>query len=197
MSRAVSVATLAVALLLVGGVAFGAIPGAGGKIDGCYTKVAGVLRVIDKAKGEACLSRLEVPISWDQAGQPGPAGAAGPAGPPGAKGDKGDPGQTGAQGEPGAKGDPGEPPALRTYIRQNQGTAIPAGEDRLSSAQCDSGDIATGGGFIADDLHLQIFSSDGFYSAPGIPGGWRVSALNHGTSTESVFVEVVCLDATP
>jgi hypothetical protein len=81
------------AVCLTAGVATGAIPGGGGKISACYTKIGGVLRVIDveKASPERC-TRFEESISWNQAGQPGPAGPAGPAGPKGDKGDKGEAG---------------------------------------------------------------------------------------------------------
>src|SRR3954454_5677080 len=117
---------ITVAVLAVGGVAAAAIPGSNGKLDGCYTKIGGLLRVIDKSKGEACLSRLEVPISWDQAGQQGPVGPTGPAGPTGPKGDNGDPGASGAQGlqgdigpvgpqgDRGPQGEPGTFPALHS-----------------------------------------------------------------------------------
>jgi hypothetical protein len=72
-----------VASALAGGVAWATIPGDGGVIQGCYTKVGGILRVIDTAKGERCLA-IEQPISWNQ------------------KGLKGDPGANGANGAPGA-----------------------------------------------------------------------------------------------
>jgi hypothetical protein len=104
MGRFVSVLVIAVAVLLGGSVALGAIPGAGGKIDGCYTKVGGVVRVIDKAKGEACGSKLETPLSWNQTG---PSGPAGPAGPKGEKGEKGDIGPAGVDGDKGDAGPPG------------------------------------------------------------------------------------------
>jgi hypothetical protein len=121
MGRLVSVLVIAVAVLVGGSVALGAIPGAGGKIDGCYTKVGGIVRVIDKAKGEACGSKLETPLSWNQTGAAGPAGPKGDTGPAGLKGEKGDAGlagaagargekgDTGADGAPGAKGDAGAP----------------------------------------------------------------------------------------
>lgn len=48
----------------------------GGVIQGCYTKIGGILRVIDSAKGERCLG-IEVPISWNQKGLKGDPGANG------------------------------------------------------------------------------------------------------------------------
>jgi hypothetical protein len=61
---------------LAGGVAWATIPGDGGVIQGCYTKIGGILRVIDTAKGERCLG-IEVPISWNQKGLKGDPGANG------------------------------------------------------------------------------------------------------------------------
>jgi collagen triple helix repeat protein len=128
MGRFVSVLVIAVAVLLGGSVALGAIPGAGGKIDGCYTKVGGVVRVIDKAKGEACGSKLETPLSWNQTG---PSGPAGPAGPKGEKGEKGDIGPAGVDGD---KGDAGPPGAAGT-AGQAANTRFGAGAILLEDPQ--------------------------------------------------------------
>ena len=61
------------AATLAGGVAWATIPGDGGVIQGCYTKIGGILRVIDVAKGQKCLE-IEIPISWNQKGQKGDRG---------------------------------------------------------------------------------------------------------------------------
>jgi hypothetical protein len=66
-------ASLSIALVGAGGVAMAAIPDGGGTIHGCYTSKGGLLRVIDTAKGQACLSG-EVPLSWSQTGPAGPTG---------------------------------------------------------------------------------------------------------------------------
>jgi hypothetical protein len=70
---------------VVAGLAFGlasavqaAIPSANGSIAGCYQKTgpaAGALRVVDA--GNSCKPG-EAPLTWNQAGQPGPMGPAGP-----------------------------------------------------------------------------------------------------------------------
>ncbi len=72
------------ASVLAGGIAWAAIPGAGGVIDGCYQKNEGLLRVIDRATA-ACLPS-EVPISWSAQGLEGAKGAPGAPGPPGVNG---------------------------------------------------------------------------------------------------------------
>lgn len=107
---------LALVLLVVaGGTAMAAIPGAGGTITACYVPKAGVLRVIDAAAGKTCL-RGEQQLTWSQVGPqglPGPAGAPGPQGPvgpagadraPGAQGEPGPQGPTGADGAPEPRG---------------------------------------------------------------------------------------------
>ena len=65
------------ATLLIGGIAWAAIPGDGGIINACYGKVGGVVRVIDTAKREKCITGVETPISWNQQGAPGTPGAPG------------------------------------------------------------------------------------------------------------------------
>src|SRR5947208_2782266 len=74
----------AVASALAGGIAWAAIPGAGGLINGCYQKNEGLLRVIDRAT-TACLAS-EIPIAWNAQGIEG---AKGESGPPGANGRNG------------------------------------------------------------------------------------------------------------
>src|SRR3954451_10919989 len=143
MGRLVSVLVIAVAVLLGGSVALGAIPGAGGKIDGCYTKVGGIVRVIDKAKGEACGSKLETPLSWNQTGPSGPAGAAGPKGEKGdigltgPSGEKGDAGPAGPAGAAGEKGDAG--PAGPAGAAGGEGGAGPAGPAGAAGEKGDAG----------------------------------------------------------
>jgi hypothetical protein len=98
------------ACVFAGGVAWAAIPGGDGTINGCYLKVTGTLRVIDTSKGDKCLRGFETPISWNQKGDPGVAGAKGDPGPIGPKGDAGPAGpkgDTGPAGKDGASGPQG------------------------------------------------------------------------------------------
>jgi hypothetical protein len=53
--------------LIVGGVAWAAIPNARGVIYGCYQKNQGQLRVIDTDQGQNC-NPAETPLCWNQAG---------------------------------------------------------------------------------------------------------------------------------
>lgn len=120
------VAGAAVAIVLAGGVAVAAIPGDGGVIQGCYTKVGGLLRVIDTAKGQKCHSSLEIPISWSQKGQQGAQGIQGPAGQNGAPGERGPQGEQGPSGKDGVDGQNGQPGPQGE--RGSQGERGPAGE---------------------------------------------------------------------
>ena len=88
------------------GIATGAIPDSSGKVTVCYSKIGGVVRVIDTEKNplQRCASNLETQLVLNQKGPAGPAGAKGD---PGARGADGTPGLPGAPGTPGAKGDPG------------------------------------------------------------------------------------------
>src|SRR5262245_66673425 len=98
MNRGNLLAALAGALaatLLTGGIAWSAIPDDNAVIHGCYTKVGGVLRVVDTARGQKCITNLEVPITWNQQG---PKGDAGVPGVDGARGPQGEPGQPGRDG---------------------------------------------------------------------------------------------------
>jgi hypothetical protein len=134
------------------GVATGTIPGGDGKINGCYGKVGGVLRVIDAEKSPpAACTRFEVPISWNQIGAQG---APGPAGPAGEKGEPGEPGAQGTQGEPGPAGEPGAPgPAGEQGENGEPGAAGPPrpegaqgerGEPGASGEQLSSYDVLDG-----------------------------------------------------
>jgi Collagen triple helix repeat (20 copies) len=114
---------------LAGGIVWAAIPGADGTISGCYLKTGGILRVIDTAKGQKCLTNLEVPISWSQKGVKGDAGVPGASGQPGANGA---PGAAGAPGIPGTSGTNGSSP---TVVQLSTGdTHCPAGGASITDA---------------------------------------------------------------
>ena len=69
----------AAAVIVIAGVAYGAIPSATGVISGCRAS-DGALRVIDKEAGQKCPNSQKL-IEWNQSGPAGPQGPAGPAGP--------------------------------------------------------------------------------------------------------------------
>lgn len=95
--RRPSPGTLIALLALVvasGGVAYAAIPSAGGVIHGCISGT-GSLRVVDKDAGDACRAS-ETALTFNQTGPPGP---------PGEDGEDGDDGEDGFDGLDGADGD--------------------------------------------------------------------------------------------
>jgi hypothetical protein len=133
--RRVALAVTAVALVAVAGAVTYAVAeiGGGGVINACYKSGSddddddthrvkssshgddddenrggkGQLRVIDPAV-ESC-RRNETPISWNQAGTPGPKGDKGDPGPPGPQGPVGPQGLPGPQGPAGPQGPQGPP----------------------------------------------------------------------------------------
>ena len=100
-----------VASVLAGGIAWAAIPGAGGVINGCYQKVEGQLRVIDPDT-ESC-NPSEVAISWNEQGVQGE------------KGDRGDPGAAGRDGRDGIDA---------TVEPEAPGANCPAGGAKVTAA---------------------------------------------------------------
>ncbi len=77
--------------LVVGGIAYAAIPDGSGVIHGCYQKNQGTLRVIDTGTTQTC-SSSEAPLTWSQTGPQGlqgPQGAQGLQGPQGPQGPSG------------------------------------------------------------------------------------------------------------
>jgi len=93
--RLLLVGVAAAAAFVVAGFAFGAIPGAGGVIHGCYGTSNGQLRVID---GGSCRTG-ETPLDWNAQGVAGPTGATGATGAAGATGATGATGAAGATSE--------------------------------------------------------------------------------------------------
>jgi hypothetical protein len=114
---------VAVALGLAGW-AYASIPARGGRIDSCYLRVGGQLRVIDRAAGARCRAG-ERPLSWNQRGRRGPAGPAGPTGPVGPTGPAGAAGSSSALSAHRGSGPSNAPagPGFTTIVTQQ----VPAG----------------------------------------------------------------------
>jgi hypothetical protein len=126
-------------------------------------------------------------IRWNQRGEKGAAGAKGQRGRRGAKGDQG---AQGPRGEEGARGVPGADLQLRTY---SVSATTSGSEAQLLqiAADCDEGDLATGGGFETDGLILASL-------ATGVPSptGWQAIA-EAGESTTALTVTAICADLPP
>ena len=77
-------------IVVSGSLAIAAIPDSTTKvITGCYKKISGELRVIDKAAKGACNVKTEVELGWNQQGVRGDQGIAGVSGSAGATGGQG------------------------------------------------------------------------------------------------------------
>ena len=167
----------AVLVAAVGGVAYAAIPGAGGVISGCYVKPFGYVRVIDTDAGQRC-NRFETPIAWNQSGPVGPAGptgATGPTGPAGAPGTTGPAGPVGSVGPVGPVGPAGPAGAGATVTFANgSGVTLDPGDTlvEVASKHLDAGSyavVATAnidtalpfGGDIIDDIGCQLRNGTG------------------------------------
>jgi hypothetical protein len=119
-------------------IATGAIPGADGVIDGCYTKSTGALRVIDtEGSIPVTCKSSEAALSWNQQGPTGPEGPQGETGPEGPQGEtgpegpQGETGPEGPQGETGPEGPQGEPGSVATsevfFVSDLVGSALGPG----------------------------------------------------------------------
>ena len=84
-----AVLTLVVLAAAAAGIAYAAIPDAGGVVHGCYAKRDGTLRVIDTEQGGSCNASKETTLDWNRTGPQGPAGPQGATGPQGPAGPRG------------------------------------------------------------------------------------------------------------
>lgn len=158
------------------GLASAAIPDSNdAEIHACLHKPTGMIRLIDKEAGETCGPGF-TEITWNQTG---------PAGPVGPKGD------TGAKGDKGATGDSG---LLSVYVKHEYSTIGPGGYGG-SNAICDSGDVATGGGFMfVNGQHdvAVIDNSPYQLGTSSTPTGWNGSAWNNDTRDHAFHVYAIC-----
>jgi Collagen triple helix repeat (20 copies) len=202
----------AFATMLVGGIAWATIPGAGGVIQGCYKAKNGQLRLVDSASQSKHTAHhsdcrpSELSISWNQQGPqgiqgpPGPKGnkgdpgIQGPPGPPGPKGDKGDPGIQGPRGLPGPKGDKGDtgdpgPPGPSGLSGLQVVTSPPVVVGLFdfghAEASCPAGKTLIGGGG-----RMGFAGSDAGYLEQSYPAGgtWLVRGHNTGPFIDEPLV---------
>ncbi len=145
------------AVLLVVGVAHASIPGADGRIKGCYDAdpagSGGVLKDLYVVDGDPCPAGT-AEVTWNERGPTGDTGAVGPTGAMG---------PTGAQGPPGSSAKPGVPNGVyRTDVRFQQETVEihKLDVDESATVDCRSNETAIGGG--ADLMALRI--GGGYYA---------------------------------
>ncbi len=176
------------------------------QIHGCVSKSNQLLRI---RHGKRCPSGTSA-ITWNSTGpngstgQTGPAGATGPAGPTGPTGQTGPTGATGATGVTGATGDKGETGAKGEQGSQGEpgvtkvtvrSTTLHLGAKNAGGtiAECDAGEVATGGGASLEHAGDGISISSSTPSpATGTPTGWSAVVNNETALDETVTIYVVC-----
>ena len=161
---------------------------------GCLLPAGIIINVAIGERPQRPCSRRTEQISWNQRGPQGEPGPAGPQGEVGPMGPQGEVGPAGPQGEPGPQGAPG---VLGFYTRFAELT-VPPGETAEVVASCDTGDQATGGGYLNPNAFGDVILTRP--EDTGTPTGWRVRAFydgSHGPTSLKMSGWVVCADLTP
>lgn len=203
----VTLAAFCAVLAIGGSVALATVPDSGGVISSCYNKSGGALRVVDPAVSKC--SAGEQALTWNQTG---PKGATGPQGPGGAqgragldgtqgpKGDTGERGPTGAQGDAGPQGPQGDPGLAGPEGPPGQGSnpdyqlvhrndTFWLTDTAQLTAPCPTGQKATGGGYIQQNVDIQASVPTDDLS------GWRVHGFINPLIGGSLYVYAVCANA--
>ncbi len=179
-------------LVLAGGVAVAAIPGADGVIHGCYVTKSGALRVTDDGQ---CRNG-ETALSWSQTGPKGEPGQPGQPGPPG---EQGPPGPAGAGNEIWFESRaaeviiPGSPPGPVTW-HVIADVDVPAGSYHLNGATT----IDFGGTNLPDNEGRCELRAGGSQVAPEskfvVPGGMTtpMSVVDVLTVSAPTTIEMRC-----
>jgi hypothetical protein len=97
---------------------------------------------------------------------------------------------------PGPQGPAGTPGVIDFYDR-TETFSVTNGLKGSGDAQCDSGDLATGGSVYAATGNTFVPTKDGPLLAAGDPVGWGAEVLNNSGGTINFTVWVVCADMAP
>jgi type VI protein secretion system component Hcp len=180
----------ATAVLIVVGALGGAAPAGAATaptvINGCYSRLLGVLRVVTPPFSNCLFT--EAPLSWNRQG---PAGPGGPQGSPGPQGPQGRQGATGPQGQQGTPGAPGSQGATGGQGPQgDRGPAGPAGGPPAENVRV-VGSMTVNGSGASMTFDVLGFSWSAKSSAIGSAGG----GAGAGKATLSSFEVVKKVDA--
>ena len=194
-----------VTVLAGGGIAYSAIPSAGGVITGCYQQSSGQLRVVDAEAGQSC-GRNELRVTWNQTGPQGPQGPQGPRGeigpqgpqgPQGTQGQQGPQGEIGPQGPAGPQGPQGPSGPGATYRIMKYDAVVPSNFISVIRYGCPVGEYAISGSSRIDapsddlgDLGQQLEMA-----ASGNLDGWAWEWVvqNLGNDEVRLRLQVVCV----
>jgi hypothetical protein len=120
------------------------------------------------------LSKISTSARKSLKGQTGPSGPVGPTGPAGPTGLKGATGMTGATGP------------VNVVMRIGTATEVASNASATASADCDAGEMATGGGFFTQ-VDVQVTASRPVPLTPAAQAtGWQATFKN--TTASSAFV---------
>lgn len=89
-----------------------------------------------------------------------------------------------------------EPGAVVPVVtqRSSEVISIPPGQDRFPVADCNAGEVATGGGYITNSPKVIVtFSSPGEDPTPT----WAIHAINTDTLAHNITATVMCLHLSP
>jgi hypothetical protein len=191
----ISGVAVVVSLTIASGLAYAVIPASDGTVQACYTKVGGIIRVVDDAS--KCSKTLETPISWNQRGQQGAPGQQGEAG---KQGERGAVGPSGAQGPPGPDGATGHDGVSGYEVVQDDTAMSDVAQSGLV-VSCSPGKKVVAGGFSVGVTSLPIPLVSVTTNGPNSLGtGWVVEAWREsGQAGIKWFLRVyaVCADVMP
>jgi hypothetical protein len=170
------VVALAALVLSASGVAYATTAGSSGSISACVKRHGGTLYVAHKCANH------DAKLVWNITGSQGRTGPQGPQG------------QSGPQGLQGASG------ATKVVERQ-AGKTTETGHNDSAVVQCNSGEVATGGGWEMDNGNVANFltfgdfpvKANGTPAGPGeTPTGWAMSVFNNSGQTDTWHVYAIC-----
>ena len=129
------------------------------------------------------LSKLSTSARKSLKGHTGPAGHTGPVGPVGPAGPTG---RTGDTGMTGARG------PVNVVMRIGTSAAVAANASATASADCDAGEMATGGGFFTQ-VDVQVTASRPVPLTAGAQAtGWQATVKNTTASSASFGAYAMC-----
>ena len=128
------------------------------------------------------------------AGPQGLIGETGPIGPQGPAGEMGPSGPQGPVGETGPVGPQGPPGVITFYYEATYVNNIPGNSSSNAQADCNTGDLVTGGGYsLNTNSDVRVW-----FNGPTSNGhGWNVIVYNNTGGVETLMTYAVCADITP
>jgi hypothetical protein len=166
--RSGKVLSIAVVAVVAAGGSWALAATTSGAIHACANKKSGALRLAGK-----CSKKHERAVSWNITGPQGLRGA------------------TGAKGTNGTNGTNG---ATKVVVRQLFVSMPTAATFYSGTAQCNPGEVATGGGVNNNDAAntaRMVFDNPGSGNATSPPTSW-IGGFMNGTPADSFNVYVIC-----